>query len=843
MVPVQRVARETVGAALDAIVKHYSDPIHTVQESLSYFDAAQSPPSVPPVVQHWIDRLTCQRTRQDIDSDSTAIIFSEGTAAYLINGYSQWIRPALFCRQHVSSTITLSLTGIPVLQHYVLLLSQILQTSSRNDLGKSFDNELTENAAIMSLQQQQQQLDETTMMISELLQPLDEIASDISLLTKLATHQNMSETNGSEPSLHMIANIVLPTIIRLLTHGIDIIMMIGSSRSQRIINSNDESLRKALQKCAVVLLAFGYPRMNPRDVLPSLETNLLMMQENPFFLYVPMQHRQKEVHRTQAEGPRLLGLGYHLTEEHFWSQLQLDGSPWEDAETGVVSRAVERFWRHLLEYKSILLPKDTPGSSSIMLLSSGDSYSEPKTSDSHSGQSTSSTVKLCLHALSGENRGDTPQAVRAHFFGRDVTNLKAEDRLMSAAPATSARLHLGRTISVPEESADPIKSMNKAFVEIPSRVHAALHYILLLQRDDMLDSNRSDGNSILEEMLPVIFELLSAHEKAYIALGSAALIHLLSLLIPSTQLGGESNMNSAKRDIVTCSEAPLAKYTGSLLPVLNLACRTCREGAPLVLLTRAQSMVCQMANLSGYKLDATLVKHRRTTTSFFLTILDKHSHEVSDPDDLLWSLLVGGIIPLLYQHQTEKGAIDNVDAMEIGRLGLTALLPILRYSSGWSLDNDDDADADERSSKFSATSSSNYNSTRKLLAPSVLALVYLLQVAYPIMPRHGGKIMSELLALLGNLQRQNISTTGDLTLVNLTKDAAGVALAICGDRAAQVLELVASRENMTHGVFEPGIVGPVEDIRNCARRWSEAQRQASIRSKAVRVMPGVVLLE
>ena len=143
--------------------------------------------------------------------------------------------------------------------------------------------------------------------------------------------------------------------------------------------------------------------------------------------------------------------------------------------------------------------------------------------------------------------------------------------------------------------------------------------------------------------------------------------------------------------------------------------------------------------------DYRLTKYRRATTSSFLTILDKHSHEVSDPKELLWSLLVGGIIPLLYQHARKRDCIDNVDALEMGRLGLTALLPIVRYSGGWSLN--DDIGTEKRDSC----------PTRKLLAPSVISLVYLLQAAYPIMPRHGGKIMSELLALLGNLQRQALT--------------------------------------------------------------------------------------
>ena len=815
---VDSAIQESVDTALDAIVQHYRDPIHSAavqEERLPYFHTAETSTNIPPVVQHWVNNVT---TLQNTPSRHCL----GETATCIFNGYSQRIRPTLFSRQHASSTITLSLSGIPVMQHYEILLSQMLQKGAT--VKEDLDNSL------------RQQLDEKKInsLLSKLQQPLEEMATDITLLTKLAVRQSVLEkegkaNNSQEPSLNVISNIVLPTLIRLLTHGIDSIVLLLSTRTKESLGMahdymNDNlPLRKALQKSAVGMLAFGYPRMNPRDVLPSLETNLLTMQEDPSFMYAlspDVHHPEQGYHCSN----KILDLGYHLTEDHFWNRMRLDGTPWEALNTGTVLLVVERFWEHLLECTDVLLVKHDPISVAPIEVLTYNDHDSKSTSASSTDRSdrrrntTSSTVKLCLQALSRENCSEIPRAIRAHFFGRDVSILKMEDRLMLAPTTTKTRLHLGRVVPVSQDDDDDeFNSMNKAFMDVPSRVHVALHYILLLQQDDvnLFGTKKNHGTALFEEMLPVIYELLSSHEKAYVALGSAALMHAITLM---------SNTSSADKDALVLSspEPPLAKYAGSLLPVLNDACQTCRDGAPLVLLARAQSMVCDKEYLFRCKdNDDTLIKHRRTTTSSLLTILNKHSHEVSDPNDLLWSLLVGGILPLLYQHSTKKEAVENVDAMEMGRLGLTALLPILRYSSGWSMDDDN---ADDKTES---------NLSRKLLAPSVLALVYLLQAAYPIMPRHGGKIMSELLALLGNLQRQTLKTPAEFLLVQLTKNAAGIALAICGDRAEKILELVgtsrdsifSNSEAQGSGCFEPAIAEIVEDIRIAAAAWIKSQQQ------------------
>ena len=809
---VDSAIQESVDTALDAIVQHYRDPIHSIagqEECLPFFDTAETLTDIPPVVQHWVDNLTSLRNTPSRHSLGE-------TAACIFSCYSQRIRPILFSRQHASSTISLSFSGIPVMQHYEILLSQILQKGAT--VKENLDN----------FSRQQQLGDEKIIntLLSKLQQPLEEIATDISLLTKLAVHQSGLEKEGKaknsqEPSSYVVSNIVLPTIIRLLTHGIDSVELLLSTRTTErldFININ-LPLRKVLQKSAIIMLAFGYPRMNPRDVLPSLETSLFTLQEDPSYIYVlsssgvhPREQENQSLHK-------VLDLGYHLSEDNFWNQVSLDGTSWEAPETGTVLLVVERFWQHLLECTNALLLKHDPV---VAPVGHGTKSTSASTTDKSGRRHNpnSNTVKLCLQALSTENCDEIPIAIRAHFFGRDVSNLKMEDRLMTTSTTTKTRLHLGRVVPVLKDDDDEFKNVNKAFIDVPSRVHVALHFILLLQQDDviLLDSKKDQGNTIMEEMLPIIYELLSSPEKAYIALGSAALMYLISLIASTCSTDSDAL-------VLSSPEAPLAKYAGSLLPVLNNACRTCREGAPLVLLARAQSMVCDKEYLFRCKADDdTLIKHRRTTTSSLLTILDKHSHEVSDPNDLLWSLLVGGILPLLYQHSTKKESVKNVDAMEMGRLGLTALLPILRYCSGWSIDcgNNDNDDGKRES-----------NSTRKLLAPSVLALVYLLQSAYPIMPRHGGKIMSELLALLGNLQRQTLKTPVELTMVQLTKNAAGIALAICGDRAEKVLELVGtSRDSSVRnpgvqgsGCFEPAVAELVEDIRKSSAKWIKSQRQ------------------
>ena len=156
--------------------------------------------------------------------------------------------------------------------------------------------------------------------------------------------------------------------------------------------------------------------------------------------------------------------------------------------------------------------------------------------------------------------------VRAHFFGRDML----EDATALANKKSATRLHLGRTVSYSPPSNDPL---NRPYQEIPSRVHVALQFISLL------DIHTTTVNlSILDDLLPICYELLMASTDEIRALGAAALLHLLKCTATPTDLWSQT--------------------VDSLLPPLDHACKTCRLGPAVAVIGLAQTQLFRQLSSS-----------------------------------------------------------------------------------------------------------------------------------------------------------------------------------------------------------------------------------------------------
>lgn len=787
-------AEEVATSALTAIVQHYSDPVHKVEVVLP--DAER--PAVPPVLQHWLDRV------KNVSDNGDAIV------SFLAKGYVEQIRPALF----EGETSTLSRQGIPVLQHYEIFLSRVLENNQRRKRSK------TDQENITTIHQETKNGFESD---NQPFFSLEAMASDVSFLTKLASrlHEEEQEKYPQEISHSMVTGFVLPIMMRLVTDHLKILERMYTHRQ----DDDKSSLQSSLIKVAVALLAFGKSKLDPRDMIPYATKTMACLQEDETFLYIPIL---RPTHHAMAKDdePRYLDLGlYNVTEESFWKELILDGSVWDRTESAALSKLVETCWLQLNITMGLLVSqsnselKKTQKPAVLVTIDSNDGSNEEKSRVSHGNdngihsdhKTLQGLIKSCLSTLSRDDPETVAKAIRAHFFGRDQISASSDGKLqVSAYTRKTKRLHLGWEVEVEEE--DPVNAMQRSFLDNPSRDYVAMQYILKVQRCDLLRArNPIDGtNAILEELLPILYELLSASASAHIAAGAVALIHLLSLTIHANETEESTNESLDK---LSCDFEIFARYMGSLLPVLDLACQTCRKGAPFFFLARAQSLLCLLASTSQ---NNSLTKHRRKISRKFIFILDRNNHKVSDPDGLIWSLLMGGILPLLYQHGTLEETIHNVDGMELGRVGLAALLPILRYSSGYTIETDGSDSEDNVVNLYA-----DGKASRKLLGPSVATLVHLLHVAYPIMPRHGGKIMSELLALLGNLQRQKLPKA-DLPLFEFVKDAAGMALIICGDRASEVLDMITTNDGKD---FEPGLVEMVAVIRSRAEIWKESQQR------------------
>ena len=388
-----------------------------------------------------------------------------------------------------------------------------------------------------------------------------------------------------------------------------------------------------------------------------------------------------------------------------WSFYSMDSSAWNDLVTGILCRAADRIW---IDLGSLVLKEDF-----------------------EFGGMTAKDILQCSRDEKDKMRQDIIQrlgvipmstAVRAHFFGR-------QDHMWESKTNQSSitRVLMGKQIIENR----PVLA-DKPFKSIPSRIYVALmfFYYLSIKNDVTLDI---DPN-LIQNLLPISLELIESSNPSQSALGISTLIQLLGS--PSVQ--GDFWVEMADQ----------------IIPVLDLALDSAqREGRLLILIGQAQTQ---------FFTKSAVQKDQRRISRKWLTLLQHSTGSSKDSEFTCWDILVGGVIPLLYEH----AQLANADAMEIGRFGLATILPLL------------DTDM----------------SDTKTLVTACIALINLMVGAYPMMGHHGGKIMSQLLTAAASLSNDEEMTTIKALIIH----TASVAYVLCGGDngfGGQLLNLVKMNEN------------------------------------------------
>ena len=126
-------------------------------------------------------------------------------------------------------------------------------------------------------------------------------------------------------------------------------------------------------------------------------------------------------------------------------------------------------------------------------------------------------------------------------------------------------------------------------------------------------------------------------------------------------------------------------------------------------------------------------RRRLHVTEKWLLSLQRSQYYTTNQRQSL-ELLLGGVIPLLYQCAVDERC--EADGMEVGRLGLAALLPLITR-----LDT--------------AEQLGGLINGKKTQLASLVALVNLIFAAHPVMVGHGGKIMCSLLSAAASMTESN----------------------------------------------------------------------------------------
>jgi len=615
------------------------------------------------------------------------------------------------------------------------------------------------------------------------------------------SNSNIKNNNNNN---NLRKNIALPTLLKILSNTLtslhQVCLLFDTKTINRISDNNkvtnnstfdnaNNSLPKyydCLRRCAVTLLAFNYGTNNengnnkddksatllnvisPHHIAPSLSMSLSLMtpssgtfrNDGLDIVRRMIKHSQEVRRRTYPSGSEdsddelryryyLDGIGSYKgdIDDNYWnsnSESYFLTTDWIDPDnTKLISQLVDDIWSRMA---SLLLNRQVEVEyvidDDIHVIIPQQRYQRRK-----------SVLKILGGAV------QLLQNVRAHFFGRDMHGVeklmqqkqerkKGEESIL----ASSVVVRMGRRV-IKTTKNDNTSSPNdeSPYIMIPSRIAVAVNALRILLAPDMilLEQHYQDDvdtlygyrkvrNKILEDVFPICASLLDSSNITIVILGAAGFL----LAIDALQSHFEDTVHEVGDggEIVEGNNDDTdawVNFMENTLSVLERAFQTSADHGPVVItIGRAQSRLFEIMlqhkvkyrgkNCSNEDYDNRFRRRRRIVTGHWLTRLERSSYRPTTENQCL-ELLLGGIIPLLSQHSTDGK--NQADAIEVGRLGLAALLPLTTMTT---TDAMGQLWGDE--------------TTRKTQIASMVALISLMLAAHPIMPCHGGKIMSNLLA-------------------------------------------------------------------------------------------------
>jgi hypothetical protein len=311
------------------------------------------------------------------------------------------------------------------------------------------------------------------------------------------------------------------------------------------------------------------------------------------------------------------------------------------------------------------------------------------------------------------------QAVQSRFFG--------QDREETMKQRTESKVILGRRV---ERLVQPLD--NKVYNADPSVIPTLLNFVTLLN-----DKERESTSELVTNLVPCCLELVDSANLVHSALGLAALAHMLVVL--------------------DSSNLAWPKVEGDILSKLEDAIRCHRQGLVVLVIGHSHHVILQRLNVSG-KVHASFCR---------LWIANLFQVANRSSSGTRWELLVGGIIPSL--HILAK--LPDARGMEVGRLGLSVLLPMAK------------GDFVDARTQFAAT----------------VALINLMVSAHPIMHHHGGKIICHLLSAWSH--RMADESMESQVCRCLTMHAAAICTVLCGASVQEITDAVETGKEKYQGSF------------------------------------------
>ena len=364
--------------------------------------------------------------------------------------------------------------------------------------------------------------------------------------------------------------------------------------------------------------------------------------------------------------------------------------------------------------------------------------------------------------------------LRAHFFGRLSQNFSGASNAIAQKQSTTGVFmpmvsRIGSS-TTRKKSTGP-SSDGKPHLDIPIRQSAAAIILCTILPQQMLEFKTLD--KAISDALPIALSLLDDVQAINQATGALLLVSII--------------------EASSLFKSDIPSFVSNFMPLisssLESAIRISNRGEPTILTTMcfAQSKWVRYLGIYSDNPDTTLsppevcIMARKASSDILVAICKQaHTGARDGNDERITGALVAGINPLIAQLAT----LPEAASVEIARMGLSTLLPLI----GWS-----GMGLEIHSAQVSA----------------LVGLISLMNGAYPIMPHHGKKIMTEVFLLLDRADKdaaylRESKTPGSVdrgypddeisteVTRKLALHTAAVSLVICGKSAESVLEHIES---------------------------------------------------
>jgi len=801
-----------VANAIQSIICHYNQKIHVShdKEQIPYFDSLLGKPyQHTSITKHWVECLN----RCCADNDKLHFQLS----IELLDSYSSKIRSE--CFRFTRKRTRVEDTAFSVLFHYEIILNGFLSERIEND------NCVGETKFIRNIHKVAQVLFNDILMLTS--------------IEKIHLHNmTINKEHDEIFRMHSICNLILPTLLRIFCHLVRIFGKIITLSSNRNKLKDLDTKKAEILTYGLLVAASFCSNMDCIDSNGNNESNHNMASSNLSINEIlPIEWKEGLtlgcLMDTCSYSPN--HLSYNKSEDYNTKIKELINSNISESQhlMNLVENNGSTEKGNIFLKQPIINFDDSSSASLTMLwidnikgvgfraaralLSHLDIMASYLTENTSEYPIKAVTVfERIIHAIGLE--AIIPM-VRANFFGRlDISftldddsmtedtfdqkmNLKNSLAFNGIYPAKNSSDEMSAVRSMkqltirkkleknptkrtylPGNANDMIFSEDQPFNQIQARIVATIRLLSSLNRPYI-------SNLVWSQSLPIIYTLIDSHDSSHQSLGGALLLHLIKEC-ESSSFVSSGEVDKKKND---------STFFETTLQLLSMACRTCDDPVPLSILLEVQ---CRILNMS----DDISSSYKRIFASDILSRIKKQSYCGPNGEERIVSCIATHLICGLHGVLVQLANKPNADSIEIGRIGLSALLPLIRWDS---------------TSKQS----------RQIQFASISCLISLMMGSYPIMERHGGKIMSELIACVGRdlrdiriheevnskINNRNMNMPGNtetLNEFNFTKNliafamhAASVALILCGTRANDVLE------KLENGKFDSDVISCCKVIR------------------------------